>query len=298
MTIFLSDIQDKISSTERERMRLQKLLSVILPVDETVNHSIALRRVLQDSYERLGYPLEWLRKRGLLSSFEKLLDAFGFLPLETLNDEEKEQLIKNPYTVWPNERHCFLNGDALPFLAQDKELKKQNYLCFALQKLDAREIKHWCRWLGLGLASSSQRARTLLLYRHLAYLHYQQKQDNPSLEQEICLAELPTFLDEVFPDDPSYCPLAWFYRDVLSFYRALEETEKRLEQFPVIARLLVTLFKSGRLVISPVTPQLGHALRWRIVTTKEKGLCFRRNDDTFDYQPIIEEKDQHQKMLF
>ena len=295
MMVLLSDIQAVISASERAR--LQRLLSIILPHADTkaLPH---FAHFIQESYGRLGPPSEWLRQRQLMPSFKKLLDSFGFLPAKNLNSKEKEQLLNNPYVIWLDQNYCLLNGDALAILIEDKELKKQNYLCFLLQKLSNCDIQAWCQWLGLDISVPSRQARTFFLYRHLACLHNQQKLDNPSLRQTSCFTNIPNFLDEVFPDDPSYSPLSWFYRDVFSFYRALQETEKKLESLPQAAKLLIALFKSGRLVVVPAPAKLGQPTRFRIIVTKEKDFHLHEIDNVLASQAFPVEKEEHQKMLF
>ena len=277
-------------------MRLQKLLRVILPHKKEMEEErapVVLRRFLKESYLRLGLSALELKSRGLWPSFVKLLDSYGFLPAKALSIEEQRQLQKNPYTVWPSKDHCVLNADALNFLASDPSLKKENYLCFVLQKLSPRAKKDWCKCLGLETVFSSERERTLALYHHLAQLNCQQK-DSPNTRrdtlgnklghrlehtiehththsiEEKALWQLPEFLDEVFPDDLSFSPMAWFYRDVLSFYRSIEETEKKIQRLPPLAQRLLPLFKSGRLfVLAAHPPEPSQALRWRILRTKE-----------------------------
>lgn len=274
-----SDIQNKIADCER--VRLQKLLHIILPKEKS---ALALRCFLKESYARLGLSITELKTQGLWPSFAKLLNSYGFLVRSSLDSDEQKQLQANPYTIWPSKDYCVLNADALDFLASEPSLKKENYLCFSLQKLRAREKKDWCKCLGLNTAVSSERERTLVLYRHLAHLNCQKQtmaEKNMNLtkpNEEAALRQLPEFLDEVFPDNPALSPLAWFYRDVISFYRALGEAEKKMQEYSPLAQALFPLFKSGRLIILAAPPEASKALRWRILRTKEEAPSFIQAD--------------------
>ena len=264
MTLFFSEIQKKLPLPIEEKRRLQKILGTILPKDI---HPAALHRLLHVSYERLGPPVKWLKERGLFASCQKLLDNFGFLSEESLSLEEKENLQKNPYTLWPAKDVCFFNGDALTFFISDKELQKENYLWYILQKLSSQAKKDWCRWFKLNLPIRSERERTLMLYHYLAQLSLQ------DLNAESCLeiqpAKQPVFLDEVFPDDLVSSPMYWFYRDVLTFYGSLQEVEKKKTLLSPRAQALLPMFKKGKLAIMPAPPEFGERQRWLIVETRE-----------------------------
>ena len=291
MMLAYSDIQNKIPDCER--MRLQKLLHVILPKGKGMA-PVVLRHFLKESYARLGLSATELKTQSLWPSFVKLLNSYGFLPRQLLDAEEQKQLEKNPYTIWPSKDYCILNADALDFLASQVVLKKENYLCFALQKLSSREKKDWCKYLCLNVPLSSERERTIVLYRHLARLNCQKKamesratestaieektMEQAGLKEKSALLKLPEFLDEVFPDDPALSPLVWFYRGVLGFYRCLEEAEKKKQGLPPLAQILLPLFKSGRLLISEEAPRPSQALRWRILRAKEEPPSFMQVD--------------------
>lgn len=271
-----ADIQARLSHSER--LRLQKLLHIILPREKPPS---LLRCFLKESYARLGLSTAELRSQGLWPSFVKLLDFYGFLTRSSLDLDEQRALEKNPYTIWPNKDHCVLNADALDFLCSQSDVRKKNYLCFALQKLSSREKKSWCKWLGINAPVSSERERTLALYRRLARLNCSKEETLPQ--------QLPEFLDEVFPDDLALSPVAWFYRGVLTFYRSLEETEKKIQELSPLARTLLPFFKKGSLLISAIPlDESSQSLGWRIVRTKEKFVL----EDCFApfFESCVEEK--------
>ena len=271
-----SDIQDKIPDSERAR--LQRLLHSILPRNRK---PLELRLFLKDSFLRMSLSSLRLKSQGLWPSFTKLLGSYGFLPANLLSAEEQKQLQRNPYTIWPNRDYCVLNADALDFLASDPILKRESYLSLALHKLSAREKKDWCKYLKLNPKLNSERERSLSLYHHLAYLNCQSgsimdenREKRAEIEkaitkEESSLLQLPRYLDEVFPDEALSCPMAWFYRDVISFYNALEESEKKKHSLPPLAQSILPLFKKGTLMVSPAPLIPSQALRWRILITKE-----------------------------
>ncbi len=268
-----------------ERKRIQKLLCVIFPLH---SHPSILRKMIQESYNRINSPLQWMEKHSIEPAFQKLLLSFGFLHSSSISPSETEQLKGNPWCVWPdeNEEHCFLISEGIGSLVLDKKLKQENYLLLSLfSGLSNRETKAWWLWLGLDMEISSEEERTRILYQHLACSSPSFMFDLPQSEK--ILDPLPLYLDEVFPDDLFLCPMAWFYRDILPFYKACHETEKKLPylssqtQQTDLAKKILSLIKYGKILIQKEAPcKIPHEshydkdkipkTRWKIIPTKEQ----------------------------
>ncbi len=287
--LFFSHIHTRLS--KEEKLRIQRMLRVILPGNVK---PIALRRLLLLSYERLGNPTNWLEERGFLSSFQKLLYHFSYLKKDAMSLKEREELQRNPYTIWPTKEDCFLNGDALPFLVSDRRIKKANYLWLFLQKLKPQAIKDWSNWLGINFSIDSERDRMAVLYHHIAQIN--KKNWN---EKKIGLLGLEkgdeaVFLDDIFPDDLNFSPVYWFYRDVLSFYATLHEIEKKQKSYSLEIRELLYFFRIGRLTIAPAPQKDGEKQRWIINKTEEGHSIFSMKESFFPF--LLGEKNK--EMLF
>ncbi len=255
---------------DAELRRIQKTLKII--VSRGLDRD-RLRRVVREGYSRLGQPFEVLERQGIGETFLKLLDRFGVLPADQMSDAEKADLLKNPYTIWPDERHCVLSGEALELLAQESIFRKRNYLYGELTRLSVKERRAWYRWLGLECSVRSEKDRCHQIYLHLA--GERRRSDAPPAPRE---REFPEFLDQVFPNDPLKSPVAWFYRDILPLYQALADAEKQLKALQPGTRGyrdrklkldVIDAFKSGALIARAVPPVFGEATRYRLMWTRE-----------------------------
>ena len=266
--ISYSDIQHKLP--EEERRRLQKLLWIVLPKHSPPAH---LRSMLNEAFKRLGLSIQKLKGKGHWQIFEKLLNSYGVLAKKELNEKEQKILKENPYIICINKESFVLNIDALNYLSYDKNIKNKNYLWLYLQKMSAREKIDWCRWLNINLKFNSERDRTFSLYHYLANLNHKEQKLKTNSNQDIfneISSTSPLFLNEIFPDNLLISSIAWFYRDAISFYRSLYETEKKLENLTPLARNLISLFKNGSIIIAPVNKAKDQNQRWKIIKTKER----------------------------
>lgn len=247
---------------EEERLRLQKLLGVIL---RQAGSGPRVRVLVDRVYSRLGRPRAVLERLGLMESFVRLLDSFGVLAFEQLHEKEKQQFLKNPYTIRPDAAHCCVCAEAMPLLARDPFFRTQDYLFAGILIMKGTEQKAWLRWLGcLDLPAAPKRAGSL--YWQLARLR-SMNEPEPARNS----ITVPVYLNEVFLDDPTRCPVAWFYRDVLPLYAALNELETlHWERLSQQERGLLRMLKDGRLIVRAEKPEFGEATRWRIVETRER----------------------------
>ena len=255
---------------DAELRRIQKTLKII--VSRGLDRE-RLRRVVREGYSRLGQPFEVLERQGIGETFLKLLDRFGVLSTDQMSDAEKADLLKNPYTIWPDERHCVLSGEALELLAQESIFRKRNYLYGELTRLSVKERRAWYRWLGLECSVRSEKDRCHQIYLHLA--GERRRSDAPPAPRE---QEFPEFLDQIFPNDPLKSPVAWFYRDILPLYQALADAEKQLKALQPGTRGyrdrklkldVIDAFKRGALIARAEPPVFGEATRYRLMWTRE-----------------------------
>ena len=263
MILSLAKIGNALS--EFEKLRLQKLLKCILPIEK---HPIILRKFIQ---ERLLVIYTQNKKIHSELSFQKLLKNFGVLSRENLEENEYTSLTKNPYVLFPSKNICFLNADTLPILAEDKDLYEQNYLLFIIQKLGPYEKKDWCHCLKVTKKIGSERERNILLYHILAKKNHL----NQHFEEEY----IPKYLEDIFPRNTLH-PMSWFYRGVITFYKALEETEKKLNSYLPIVQKTIPLFKLGRLVIKKNKEMNKEKGLWKIVRVSEKDIIWPKEEFT------------------
>ncbi|MEQ9365711.1 MAG: hypothetical protein RIF32_15815 [Leptospirales bacterium] len=255
---------------DAEVRRIQKTLKII--VSRGLD-SERLRRVVREGYSRLGQPFEVLERQGLSDAFLKLLDRFGVLSADQMSDEEKADLQKNPYTIWPDDRHCLLSGEALELIAQESVFRKRNYLYGEVSRLAVKERRAWFRWLDLDCAVRSEKDRC-----HQIYLHLAEERRRPDGRRLLQNKNLPEFLDQVFPNDPLKTPVAWFYREILPLYQALADAEKQLKALRPGSREfrereekldIIEAFKFGALIARAEPPAFGEATRYRLMWTRE-----------------------------
>jgi len=260
-------ITDNILNLPRaELYRLQKYLGIIL---SNVSQSARLRQVILSVYRQMGNPFEYLVQNGRGESsartMHRLLESFGALSVSHLNQDEIDHLKENPYTVWPDEETCLVAEEALDIFPSSTHTEKTAYLFAYLRCISPREKKAWSRWLSIPDAGNTDRKRNRILYATLADRRMQYS----------CAAEthsFPDYIEEVFPDDLSKCPVAWFYRDVIPFYDALERTERIAlnEQ----QQLVLLYLKIGKLIIVEERSEFGKQGRHRLLFTKEGTPAF------------------------
>lgn len=266
-----------------ESRRIQKSLKIILTSGLDRDR---LRRLIRAAYVRLGNPGEVIERLGVAPVFTRLLESFGVLSDDRMSAQERTELQRIPYTVWPEENVCLLSGEALELLAGESTYRNQNYLCMELVRMSARERRAWAQWLGLECSVRSEQERSHRLYAHLAI---QREKTGP-----LSTAGLPQYLDEVFPDDPVRSPVAWFYRDVLPLYHCLRELENLLDPRCTAQETLrvLRLLKSGHVVVHAVAPAFGEKTRYKLVATRETAPALPANAAT-----VLDDA-HRQEMLF
>lgn len=269
MDLSLADLHSSLPAAEL--LRIQINLKVIVGAAPQAREKA--RQAIRQAYARLGQPSETLQRLDCQESFDRLLEAFGILEVDPLDARLRAQLTRNPYAVWLDERRCTICSEALDGILADPIYRKRNYALFALFRLSARERRAWARWVGLNEASLSERERSLQLYRRLAEMRQNERNDSPRIEDE------PVYLDEVFPDDPNQNPIAWYYRDVLPLYRCLMDAERivnttahaaRNEHHMRAAQIIADL-KCGRLAVAEEPAAFGQPVRRRLTRTLEKS---------------------------
>ncbi len=267
MLLSLADIYYHKALADEERKRIQKLLAFILP--HKTSSPLRLRRNLLQAFRRLGCPTLYLRKNNLMPSMQKLLCASNILKASTLSPQEKQALERNPFVIWPDQKHCVCNADALELLAQDRFWEARRSLALFLCRLSNAEKQAWGRYVGLHETYASQRIQTLILYQHLLSLRYDFIINMQTTKFAISQQKYPEYLDEIFPDDPYISPMAWFYRSVLPFYKALAESQKESNKLPSHHAQLIALFQRGFLMAQAVSRQGAAVPRWRVVASQE-----------------------------
>ena len=306
MTVYLSECYDRLPGPEVKR--LQKLLGVLMPA--TADRA-GMKRTLLSVYRRLGAPREvlgydpescndlplqkspeYIQKSEVI---EKLLSSFGIINTEGLEEAEIAELNSHPYTIWTGEKICTISGEALEILAEDPFFRKQGFLFAHLSSLSSKERKSWARWLNIENFSGPEQIRLQKLYQGIAGLQAASEAELPE--------KPPEYLDEIFPDDPKSTPVAWFYRDVLPFYAALgdclsqnKSQDKKDRQYNLSPEQenYINLFKSGRLIIRPETPEFGQKNRYRVIASREKSELSRLHSET-----LISPKDEvRENLLF
>jgi len=278
MNVYLSDCFDTLH--EAEIKRLQKLLKVILM--NKMNRG-NLKRTLSTIYQHKGQPSDILAGMNNVSRkiFLKLLKNFGYLTVDKISEDEKKHLIDNPLAIWLNNRVCTVPVEAFELFANDKNFRKYGFLYTYLANLPKKEKKAWARWLKIDDFISSEKMINQKLYSEMARIRCSDREVNwhklfpfsgSHLSSKIHRAtSSPLYLDQFFPDDPMKCQVAWFYRDVLTLYDALAETEKRMKNWSIADEVcdLLYLLKTGRVIIEKEKPEFGEKQRCRLVRSWE-----------------------------
>jgi len=267
MGISLADHFDRLPSAELQR--LQKQLRIILK--NTADRD-RLRSSIARAYSNLGKPFDLFKKGSLI----KILDSFGRMKKEQMTAEEEKNLRAHPYTVWPDDSHCVISMEALEVLSSEAQIKKEGFLFAHIFALPSREKKAFARWLEIEEAASDrQKARQI--YTRIA----EKRSDMALVEENVDFSssiheELLRNIEEnpdlasCFPDDPSSCPVAWFYRGVLPFYDCLSQMEKQTDKLTLEQKHTIALFKEGQVFIYSEPPEFGQPLRWKLRLTRER----------------------------
>lgn len=257
---------------ENEIDRLQKRLRIIL---RHCQEARRLRATLQNVFDSLGPPSRKLTALGpeFLKVFQKLLDNFGTLKSGQIDARERELLQKIPYVVFTDEEHCRLCAEAEQSLARDQFFREEGYLFNAIQTLPLKEKRAWAQWLQMGGNHLNRGNLERELYARMAVNRRRETAMEPANHEDHSIPQesaLPEFLSDVFPEDDTRLPVAWFYRGVLPLYNALAETGKLASStLNPLQKNLIEWMKVGQVVARSVTPAFGEQERWRLVWTRE-----------------------------
>lgn len=244
---------------EDEISRLQMKLGIILK-NHSQKHSI--QKTLKNLYIRKGNPIHYLNKKHPVGEqfILKLMDSYCILPADKMQPEEKEFFQNNPYTVWPNPATCMLSEEALEFFSDAPELPR-NYLLFYINDLGPREKTSWMKWIGLDQVTDSDIRKNRNLFFHLIQLNSQQP--------DLTARDIPEHLEDVFPDDPSLYPAAWFYRGVLPLYDSLQKTESSAK-LSDLQKYILNLIRFGKVLVVREKAEFGKLSQHRLVLSREK----------------------------
>lgn len=261
MHLYVSESLNSLSP--QEILRLQKSLHVILRHESKPDR---LKSTLSSLYSNLQNQASLDQ-----TSFHKLLKAGGVMTGKELSEKDKEELAENPYVVWPTSEYCCVAGEALESLKLDQRFLRDGYLFAFLSRLSSREIKAWSHWIARVHALEKKPSNARELYRFLLLSRISrsshQTSGRPSENQELNGRDLKA----VLTDDPA-SPMHWFYRDVLPFYRCLDELHQKMRkegQGAVEPTLQAFLY--GDVISFGELEGFGKPLKYRIQATREAG---------------------------
>lgn len=262
---------------DKEVRKIQLRLGIIL---RRTDDPRSLEKVIIRALERMGKPHEIIFKSGedCENAFIKIISHFGSIRKGLLTEKEQEILSEHPYIVSPDNERYIIYGEAMELIMTDPAIKKGKFLISHIHNLPLNEKKAWARWLKKGDSiEKTSRSLTGEIYREIAKYRMANPDQTGPLKKNI-----PQYLDEIFPPDPSSGSTGWFFRGVLPFYRCLQLAEEDAGGNPELIPY-VMLFKLGVLAIYPESPEFGKPLRWRIFSTlesipMEKRIFDRRNE--------------------
>ena len=215
MHFYVSQSLGQLSANEL--VRLQKSLKVILRHE---NKPDRLKSTLLSLYNNLQ------NAPGLAEeSFHKLLKAGGLLCTEEMSDQERTELAANPFTVWPNSQCCSIAGEALEALKKDNRFLRDGYLFAFISRLSSKEIKAWSTWMARAHNLARKPGNAQELYRYLLLARASRSALPAQTAEELNGKDLKAVLR-----DESDSPMHWFYRDILPFYRCLDDLDARMEK--------------------------------------------------------------------
>jgi hypothetical protein len=241
----------------------------------------SLEKAVFGALERLGRPHDIIFKSGeqCENAFIKIISHFGSIRKNSLTDEEKEILTDHPYIVKPDSERFLIHGEALDLIMVDPLIRKGKFLLSHISNLPLNEKKAWARWLKKGNSiERTSRNLTGEIYREIAKFRMANPDKTVSLKTE----KYPSYLDEIFPADPSISSIGWFFRGVLPFYRTLQLAEEEVNNNPDLLHY-IRMFKLGVFAVFSEPPEFGRPVRWRIFPTlesipMEKRISDKRNE--------------------
>lgn len=257
MHFYVSQSLGQLSS--QEVTRLQKSLKVILRHE---NKPDRLKNTLLSLYNNLQ------NAPGLEEdSFHRLLISGGILATEEMTEQEREELTRNPFAVWPNPGCCTVAGEALDALKKDNRFLKDGYLFAFISRLSPKEIKAWGTYIARvhGLARKPSNAPEL--YKYLLLTRPTAREQARQTRDDLAGKDLKSVLL-----DGADSPMHWFYRDILPFYRCLDDLDAKMEKEGQVATLpALRAFLYGEVISYGELVGFGQPLKYTIVPTKEEG---------------------------
>ncbi len=261
MHFYVSQSLGQLSANEL--VRLQKSLKVILRHE---NKPERLKTTLLSLYNNLQ------NAPGLSQdSFQKLLIAGGLLCTEEMTEQEHIELAANPFTVWPNSHCCSIAGEALEALKKDNRFLRDGYLFAFISRLSSKEIKAWATWIARVHKLARKPGNAQELYRYLLLARTSRQKIANSTASELNGKDLKAVLrDEV--DSPMH----WFYRDILPFYRSLDDLDAKMEKEGEASAIpALRAFLYGDVISFGELTGFGEPLKYSIIATKEYGPSVR-----------------------
>lgn len=238
---------------ESELRRIQKKLRAILRFPER-------RSTIVAHYRRAASPNVILNNDIDQRALMKLVSNGGQIESHALSAEEYASLKDNPYAVWLNETDCALTQESAEFLVKDGFLSGKELLLEYIIKLNRMEVLAWAAWLGFSepVQSPFELYSRVLCERSKAGFSIDRADP----------AEHSPYLQDIFPDQPANCPVAWFYRGIIPLYESLKRAEFLFAQTPE-QRTALAMLKCGFWTVKPEVTY-GLAERHRIVHTRER----------------------------
>ncbi len=260
---------------DSEKLRIQKRLGIILKRSDDY---YPLKKTLTLKLRRLGHPSHYVSSFGERERlhFEELLSQFGILKKHQFRDTpEYQSFMSLPYVVEDAEGNIRVISEALDLILEDPGFVKKKYLLHHLNSLSFQEKKSWARWLGMTEETKPSRQLTRSLWNGIGRLR--QSQDKNGIHPEL-FSILPGYLEDIFPEGDIHSPLYWFYKQVVPFYRSLNELEKTGAGSSAGLIRWITLFKLGYLFILPEEQGIGKPVKWKIQLSFETQPPALRDD--------------------
>jgi len=210
--------------------------------------------------------------REELISFIFILSQFG----DIVSGEVPEDLIRfenNPYVIQWRKGMYMVPTEVLDFFAMEKVFRNQNYLFALLPLLSIKEKKSWIKWLASDYEGDSERELNHAIYQKLRLLQKPMQGKTILQEKEFSLSQLWKPGSNKIVD--------WFYKDLTTFYYAMQELSK-VEQDPFIQHILL-MIKSGRLILKKEPEKFRQKTNYKLVLTVE-GSSIQMRETVFSWE--------------
>lgn len=209
--------------------------------------------------------------RQELLSFLFILSQFG----DAVKGEAPEEFLffsTIPYIVeWQKGKYS-VPFEILDYLSGEKIFREQNYIFALLPMLPLKEKKSWIKWLEKDFQGNEKQLNQEI-YRELRKLVRKRQLKSIFKEKEIPLEKLWKPGESRFMD--------WYYKDITTFYFAVQEMEKE-ENDPLISSLLQEI-KCGRWILKKDPEKFQEKISSRLVSTVE-GSSFQFRETEFSWE--------------